>query len=54
MSNIRVTLTYDQAEHTIMALQWSQDFENQGNSEHNAFIQRIINKIRKEMIRQSL
>lgn len=46
MRYITVKLTEYQAEQVIQALEWAQDFDNRGQSKHNAFLQRIINKIR--------
>lgn len=51
MNKITITLTQDQAYHTIQALEWSQDFDNKGQSKHNAFIQRIINKINAALVK---
>jgi len=48
MKRITVTLTAWQAEQTIQALEWAQDNENPGQSAHNAFLQRIINQIKKK------
>lgn len=49
MGYITVKLTEYQAEQTIQALEWALDGENPGQGPHNRFLQRIIDKIRKEM-----
>lgn len=50
MNKITITLTQDQARMTISALELNQNSDYPKSDKWNAFIQRIINKIKAELI----